>query len=63
MGLMRFEVVPNRFVFLAGMGRRLPIFGDGQQRRPVVHVEDAALACLWALEEPGLRGELFNLVE
>lgn len=63
MRLARFDAVPNRFVYLAGIGRSLPIFGAGQQRRPLVHVEDAARACRWALAQPGIGGEVFNLVE
>ena len=61
--LVRFEAVPNRFVYLAGTGRRLTIFGSGQQRRPLVHVRDAARALLWALREPGIGGEVFNVLE
>lgn len=47
---MRFDGVVNRLLFLAGTGRALTVFGDGRQRRPVVHVDDAARAIVMALE-------------
>ena len=61
--LTRFNTVPNRFAYLAGVGRRLPVFGTGAQRRPVVHADDAARACLWAADQAGIGGEIFNVVE
>jgi UDP-glucose 4-epimerase len=39
---MRFDAVVNRFAYLAGIGRPLTVFGSGQQRRPSIHVRDAA---------------------
>lgn len=46
---VRFDGVVNRLLFLAGTGRALTVFGDGRQRRPVVHVEDAVRAILMGL--------------
>ncbi|MBC7789365.1 MAG: dTDP-glucose 4,6-dehydratase [Anaerolineae bacterium] len=40
-------------------GRRLPVYGDGRQRRDWIHVEDHCRAVLAALEK-GLPGEVFN---
>lgn len=47
---VRFDGVMNRLLFRAGTGRALTVFGEGHQRRPVVHVDDAARAILIALE-------------
>lgn len=60
--LTRFDAVPNRFVYLAGIGRRLTVFGTGKQCRPLLHVLDAARAILWALENDAAVGELYNVV-
>ena len=40
----RFDAVANRSAFLAGVGRSLTVYGDGQQRRPLIHVRDASSA-------------------
>ena len=40
----RFDAVANRLAFLAGVGRSLTVYGDGQQRRPLLHVRDASSA-------------------
>lgn len=45
----RYDAVINRFAFLAGVRRPLTVYGDGNQRRPFVHLRDgseAILACL-----------------
>lgn len=39
---MRFDAFVNRFAYLAGVGRSLTVYGDGEQRRPVIHVRDAS---------------------
>lgn len=51
----RFEAVANRFAYLAGVGRALPVFGSGEQRRSVVHVLDASRIICRAVVE-GLDG-------
>lgn len=40
--VMRFDAVVNRFAYLAGVGRPVTVFGKGDQRRPNIHVRDAA---------------------
>lgn len=56
----RFEGVVNHLAFRAGSGRSLTIHGDGSQRRPIVHVEDASNAVLMALREE-TSGTVFNV--
>jgi dTDP-glucose 4,6-dehydratase len=41
-------------------GRRLPVYGDGRQRRDWIHVEDHCRGVLAALER-GRAGEVYNL--
>lgn len=41
------------------LGRRLPVYGDGRQRRDWIHVEDHCRAILAALEK-GRPGEVYN---
>lgn len=48
----RFDAVANRFAYLAGICRPLTIYGDGEQRRPLVHVADAAAAIRHMLQTP-----------
>jgi nucleoside-diphosphate-sugar epimerase len=45
----RFDSVANRFAYLAGIGRSLVIHGTGNQKRPLIDVEDAAGSILFAL--------------
>ncbi len=60
---MRFDAVPNRFAYLAGVGRPLTVFGTGEQTRPLVHVRDASAAIRFCLQRPELtEGETFNVV-
>lgn len=44
----RFDGFVNRLLFLAGTGRAMTVYGRGEQRRPIVHVHDAATAVLLA---------------
>lgn len=61
--VMRFDAVANRFAFLAGIKRRLPIYGSGEQRRPLVHVADAARALHVLLNQPPLDSHTtYNVV-
>lgn len=41
---LRLDGVANRLVFQAATGRPVTVYGSGEQRRPLVHVEDAARA-------------------
>lgn len=53
--VLRMEAVANRFAYLAGIGRPLTVYGSGQQRRPLLHVQDASRAiCHFAADLPGL---------
>jgi len=45
---MRFDSAPNRMLLDAATQRSLQVHGSGQQRRPIVHVTDAANALLHA---------------
>lgn len=50
--ITRFDAVANRFAYLAGVRHPLTVYGDGAQRRPLVHVADAAAAIIQQLESP-----------
>jgi UDP-glucose 4-epimerase len=61
--VVRFDTVANRFAYLAGVGRTLPIFGAGKQRRPLVHVQDASSAIVHALvNRESFAGGRWNIV-
>lgn len=60
--VLRFDGFVNRLAFLAGTGRPLTVHGDGAQRRPVLHVEDASRALL-AQVAADLPTPLANVVE
>ncbi len=47
--ITRFDAVANRFAYLAGVRQPLTVYGDGEQRRPLVHVADAAAAFIQML--------------
>lgn len=47
---VRFDAVPNRFAYLAGVGRPLVVEGTGEQMRPVIHVADVCDAIVHVLE-------------
>jgi UDP-glucose 4-epimerase len=49
--VIRFDNVVNRFAYLSGTGRQLPVHGTGQQQRPVLHVKDASHALIKCLRE------------
>jgi UDP-glucuronate 4-epimerase len=46
------EMALSRFIFAALRGRRVEIFGDGEQRRDMTYVSDAVDATVAALEAP-----------
>ena len=50
--ITRFDAVANRFAYLAGVRHPLTVYGDGNQRRPLVHVADAAAALIHLLKSP-----------
>jgi nucleoside-diphosphate-sugar epimerase len=59
---MRFDLVANTMTVHATMNKRITVDGGGQWR-PLLHVEDAASACVAALEAPleKVSGEIFNV--
>lgn len=60
---VRFDAAPNRYAFLWGAGRALPVYGSGEQRRPVIDVADASAAILFCLAHPAeTTGQAFNAV-
>ncbi|MBW1669247.1 MAG: NAD-dependent epimerase/dehydratase family protein [Deltaproteobacteria bacterium] len=44
-----------------GINSSLEIYGDGKQTRDFIYVKDAVKAWLHLAEEPGIRGEVFNV--
>ncbi len=59
--VVRYDAVVNRFTYLAGIRQPLTVYGDGQQRRPVVHVRDAVTAVCHVLQND-LPDPIYNLV-
>ncbi len=57
----RFDGVANRMAYLAGVGRALTVYGSGEQRRPLVHVNDASLAIIAAIDSFE-TGKTYNVV-
>lgn len=49
---IRFNLVVNHFVFRGLTGRPLTVYGDGQNWRPFIHVNDAARAYVHAALNP-----------
>lgn len=59
----RFEAVANRFAYLTGIHRSLIVFGDGSQRRALIHVRDASRIIAFCLIHPELTGgQVLNAV-
>lgn len=59
---VRFDAMPNRFAYWAGVGRSLSVFGSGEQYRPLLHVDDAAGAIGFCLRErDATAGRVFNV--
>lgn len=59
---MRFDLIINILTLHAVLDHRIKIFG-GLQWRPLVHVADAALGFITALEAPAelIQGQVFNI--
>lgn len=59
---MRFDLVANTMTAHAFFNKKITVDG-GSQWRPMLHVEDAARACLAALKAPRekVAGEIFNV--
>jgi nucleoside-diphosphate-sugar epimerase len=60
---MRFDLAINGMTFGAWKNRKLPLMRDGNQWRPMVHVEDTALAMIFMLKEDSknINKEIFNV--
>ncbi len=58
---VRFHTVLNKFIYRAAVGIPLTIYGDGSQRRPFLHVRDAAGAILIGLQDERLDYQVFNV--
>ncbi|KRE02082.1 hypothetical protein ASE63_06810 [Bosea sp. Root381] len=60
---MRFDLVVNVMTLSAFETGQIVVTGGGQQRRPLVHVQDAARAFICALEacDRGIGGQVFNI--
>lgn len=57
----RYGMVIPRFVKQALLGHPLTVYGDGQQTRTFLDVQDAVTAVLGLLERTDARGEIFNI--
>ncbi|MEB3830084.1 GDP-mannose 4,6-dehydratase [Phormidium sp. CCY1219] len=57
----RYGMVIPRFVQQALRGEPLTVYGDGQQSRCFLHVEDAVRALIGLAESPEAIGEVFNV--
>ncbi|MCD6539151.1 MAG: NAD-dependent epimerase/dehydratase family protein [Candidatus Omnitrophica bacterium] len=60
---MRFDLLLNGMVLSAFQTNKIMILGDGQQKRPIVHVKDVADAILKVVnaEEEKVKGEIYNV--
>lgn len=61
--VMRFDEFVNRFVYLAGTRRPLTIYGEGSQKRPILHVDDVCRAVEFVLANDDTRFATFNANE
>lgn len=59
----RYDGFVNRLLFQAGTGRAMTVYGSGEQRRPIVHVRDAAAAVLHAATASDVPYAVLNVVE
>src|SRR5437016_7591547 len=60
---MRFDTVVDRFTYLACIGMPLTIWESAQnEKRPYLHISDAADALTFALTQPGMKGEIYNVI-
>lgn len=58
----RFDTVANRFAYLASIRRPLSVFGTGEQRRPLIHIQDASAVIRFALEHiAAMDGNVYNV--
>ena len=56
-----YGMVLPRFIGAAREGRRLRVYGDGEQTRCFCHVSDTVEALIRLAQAPAARGEVFNI--
>lgn len=57
----QYGMVIPRFIKQALLGEPITVYGDGQQRRCFVHVDDAIRAIIELMERPETAGEVYNI--
>jgi len=57
----QYSGVITRFLNLSAKDRSLQVFGDGEQTRDFVHVQDIVEANMLALKNRGIAGKTFNV--
>jgi len=61
---MRTQAFVNRLCFLAGTKKKLTVFGDGQQVRPVIQIDDVCRLFMDTLNDPDkYRNDIFNVCQ
>lgn len=61
---MRVQSFVNRLCFLAGTKKKLTVYGDGRQVRPVIHIEDLCRLLLHTLKNrDSFKNEVVNTCE
>jgi len=60
---MRFDTVVDRFTYLACIGMPLTVWESAQtEKRPYLHLQDSVDALSFALTEPRMKQEVYNVV-
>ena len=58
---MRFDLVVNIFAFMGVLNNELPVFGEGSQWRPFLHISDCARAFIHFAEAPEAEHLMYNI--
>jgi nucleoside-diphosphate-sugar epimerase len=58
---MRFDLVLNIFAFMSVLHHELPVFGDGRQWRPFLHISDCARAFIHFAEAKETEHLIYNV--
>jgi len=62
--VLRVESFVNRMAFLAGTKKKVTVYGDGEQERPVVYIDDCTSLIQQVLENPSdYKNEVYNVAE
>lgn len=60
---MRFDTVVDKFIYQACVNKPLTVYKDAWDlKRPYLHVKDAVRAVLFALNNPRMKGQIYNVV-